>query len=74
MEDSTALVPVPFYPPVRSAANAWFKFNSPSRRPWPGKEQVRAVVSKVDAGVVYYTSNGLLMADVRVGTLVNIYI
>jgi hypothetical protein len=73
MADSAALVPIPFYPPVRTGAGTLFKFGESFRRPVILKQQVRTVASEPDDGLTY-SGGGRLVADMRVGTRVNIYV
>lgn len=73
MAESAALVPVPFYPPVRTGAHAFFKFGDPYRRPWPSQPQVRTVAPEMDTGAAY-TRSGRFLTDGLVGLHVNIYV
>ena len=72
MAESAALVPIPFYPPVRTGTGTLFKFGESFRRPLILKPQVRTVAPELDDGLIY-SGGGRLVADWRVGTRVNIY-
>ena len=73
MAESAALVPIPFYPPVRTGTGTLFKFGESFRRPVILKQQVRTVSSEPDDGLIY-SGGGRLVADWRIGTRVNIYV
>lgn len=73
MADSAALVPIPFYPPVRTGTGALFNFGESSRRPVLLKQQVRTVAPEPEDGLIY-GGGGRLVADLRIGTRVNIYV
>ena len=73
MAESTALVPIPFYPPVRTGTGAFFKFGESSRRPILLERQVRRIAPEPDDGLIY-SGGGRLVADWRVGTRLNIYV
>lgn len=72
MSESTALVPVPFYPPVRTGAGALFKFGERPGRPLFREHAVRTVAPGTDEGMAY-RRDGLLVDDARIGTRVNVY-
>jgi hypothetical protein len=72
MSESTALVPVPFYPPVRSGAGALFKFGERPGRPLFREQAVRTIASRPDEGMAY-RRDGLLVDDACIGTRVNVY-
>ena len=73
MAESAALVPIPFYAPVRSGTGSLFKFGESPKRPVLLKEQVWTVASEPDDGLTY-SGAGCLVADLRIGTRVNIYV
>ena len=73
MAESAALVPIPFYAPVRTGAGTLFKFGESFRRPVILKQPVRTVSSEPDDCLIY-SGGGRLVADWRVGTRVNIYV
>ena len=73
MADSAALVPIPFYPPVRTGAGTLFKFGESFRRPVILKPQARTAAPEPD-DVLAYSGEGRLVADWHIGTRVNIYV
>jgi hypothetical protein len=73
MAKSAALVPIPFYAPVRSVTGTLFKFGESSRRPVLLERQVWTVAPEPD-DVLAYSGEGCLVADWHIGTRVNIYV
>ena len=73
MAKSAALVPIPFYAPVRTGTGTLFKFGESSKRPVVLRQQLRTVASEPDDGLIY-SGGGCLVADLRIGTRVNIYV
>ena len=73
MAESTALVPVPFYPPVRTGTGSFFNFGATSTRPLLIEQQARTVVSEPDEGMAY-NRIGCVVGNPMVGTLVSIYV
>ena len=73
MAESAALVPIPFYPPVRAGTGTLFTFGESSRRPVLLERQVLTVSSEPDDGLIY-SGGGRLVADLWIGTRVNIYV
>ena len=73
MADSAALVPIPFYPPVRTGTGTRFTFGESFRRPVLLMQQVQAVAPEPDDGLMY-SGAGRLVVDLRIGTRVNIYV
>lgn len=73
MADSAALVPIPFYAPVRTGTGTLFKFAESSRRPVLFKQQVRTVAPEPDDCLIY-SGGGRLVADLQTGTRINIYV
>lgn len=73
MSESTALVPVPFYPPVRTGTGSFFNFGEQSRRSLPLDRAVRTVAPRPD-GAMAYRRDGLFVDPVRIGTRVNLYV
>ncbi len=73
MAESAALVPIPFYPPVRTGTGSLFTFGESSRHPVCLEQPVRAVTPEPDDGLIY-SGGGRLVADLRIGTRVNIYV
>ena len=73
MSRSTALVPVPFYPPVRTGTGSFFNFGTRSTRPLLIEQQVRTVASEPDEGMAY-NRIGRVVGNPMVGTLVSIYV
>lgn len=73
MPESTALVPVPFYAPVRTGTGAFFIFGELSRRPLLLEQPVGTVSPEPDEGAAY-SRDGSFLADTRIGTRVNIYV
>ena len=75
MAESAALVPVPFFPPVRTDTGALYQYEDAPTPPWPLQDGVRpnAVPSSRAAGTAY-ARDGLLVFDEPVGTRVNIYV
>ncbi len=72
MAESVALVPVPFYAPVRTGTSPFFHFGEPSRRLVLLERQAHPDASEPDEGLTY-NSGGRFAADTRIGTRVNIY-
>ena len=72
MAEFAALVPVPFYPPVRTGTGSSFNFGETTRRPLLSESRVRILASEPDEGLAY-SRNGHFVADTRIGWLVNIY-
>jgi hypothetical protein len=73
MAESAALVPVPFYPPIRSGVGTLFTFGESSGGPVPLELQVPTASPEPDDGLIY-SGCGRLVADVWIGTRVNIYV
>ena len=73
MAESTALVPIPFYPPVRTGTGTLFNFDELSRRPVLLERQARTAAPEPD-DVLAYSGEGRLVADWHIGTRVNIYV
>ena len=73
MAESAVLVPMPFYPPVRAGTGTLFTFGESSRRPVLPERQVLAGASEPDDGLIY-NGGGRLVADLWVGTRVNVYV
>lgn len=73
MADSAALVPMPFYAPVRTGTGTLFKFGESSGRPLLPTQPVRTVAPEPDDALIYSTS-GRLVADSWIGTRLNIYV
>ncbi len=73
MAESAALVPIPFYPPVRSGAGTLFTFGESSRGPVRLAQPVRTASPEPDDGLIY-SGGGRLVADLWIGTRVNIYV
>ncbi len=73
MTESAALVPVPFYPPVRSGTGTLFTFGESSSGPVLLRQQVPTAAPEPDDGLIY-SGGGRLVADVWIGTRVNIYV
>jgi hypothetical protein len=72
MADSTALVPIPFYAPVRTGTTTLFKFSESSGRPVPLSQPMRTVAPEPDDALIY-SGSGRLVADSWIGTRLNIY-
>ncbi|WP_319405854.1 hypothetical protein [uncultured Desulfosarcina sp.] len=73
MAESAALVPVPFYAPVRTGTSPFFTFGETSRYPVFIERQARTVAPESDDGLTY-SGGGRFVADARIGTRVNIYV
>jgi hypothetical protein len=73
MAESAALVPVPFYAPVRTGTGTFFKFGETSRNPVLLEPQARTIAPEPDDGLTY-SGGGRLVADTWIGTRVNIYV
>ncbi|MCB2148819.1 MAG: hypothetical protein KQI81_20230 [Deltaproteobacteria bacterium] len=73
MAESAALVPVPFYAPVRTGTGPFFTFGETSRHPVRLERPVRTIASEPDDGLTY-SGGGRFVADARIGTRVNIYV
>jgi hypothetical protein len=73
MAESVALVPIPFYPPVRTGTGTFFTFGESSSRPVLLEQQVRTAAPEPDDGLIY-SGGGRLVADLWIGTRVNIYV
>ena len=73
MAESVALVPVPFYAPVRTGTGSFFQFGEPSRHPVLLERQAHTVAPEPDDGLTY-SGGGRFIADTRIGTRVNIYV
>ncbi|MBR9987334.1 MAG: hypothetical protein KFF68_15630 [Desulfosarcina sp.] len=73
MAESAALVPIPFYPPVRTGNGTFFTFGESSRRLALLERQVRTAAPEPDDGLTY-SGGGRLVADSWIGTRVNIYV
>lgn len=72
MSSSTALVPVPFYPPARRGSGSFFRFGVAQRRPLLIERRQRSAVIEAEQGLAY-DRQGRLTADGHVGRLVDIY-
>ncbi|BBO77991.1 hypothetical protein DSCW_54080 [Desulfosarcina widdelii] len=75
MAESAALVPVPFFPPVRTDTGAFYKYEDASTPPWPmqGGVKLDAAAPSRATGTAY-ARDGSLVFDGPVGTRVNIYV
>lgn len=73
MAELAALVPVPFYAPVRTGTGPFFKFGEASRQPLPLEGPAWRIASEPDEGMTY-SGDGRFINDTRVGTRVNIYV
>jgi hypothetical protein len=76
MPNPAALVPVPFYAPVRTDpgnAGKFFNFSQSPGRITRAERQQRSVAPEVDAGLMY-NHKGLCFGDARVGGIVNIWV
>ncbi|MBC2710884.1 MAG: hypothetical protein HGJ94_07775 [Desulfosarcina sp.] len=73
MAETAALVPVPFYAPVRTDTGLFFNFGKTPRRPLLIEQQARTVAPEADEGMAY-SWDGRFIADRLMGTLVNIYV
>ena len=73
MAESAALVPVPFYAPVRIDSLMEFNSDGTSRHQWGRETQPRTFDAEPKAGPVY-TRSGRVWTDDRLGTLVDIYV
>jgi hypothetical protein len=73
MAESVALVPVPFYAPVRTGTSPFFHFGEPSRHLVLLARQAYPVAPEPDEGLIY-SDGGRFTADIRIGTRVNIYV
>jgi hypothetical protein len=73
MTESVALVPVPFYAPVRTGTSPFFQFGETSRHLVPLARQAHPVAPETDDGLTY-SGSGCFTADTRIGTRVNIYV
>jgi len=75
MAESAALVPVPFFPPVRTETGALYNYEDASNPPWPlqvGAQPDAAAPSRKTGTA--YARDGSLVFDGTVGTRVNIYV
>lgn len=73
MSQSTALVPIPFYAPVRADTSLSFKFGETSN----GRlllEQGRRTVASGPDDCMAYRRDGFFVEDTRIGGIVNIYV
>jgi hypothetical protein len=73
MAESAALVPVPFYAPVRIDASMAFNPGRTSRYQWGRYAQPRTIDAEPEASPVY-TRSGRVWTDEQVGTRVDIYV
>jgi hypothetical protein len=73
MSESTALVPIPFYAPVRAGTGSSFKFGETSHGPLLLAQGRRIVEAEPDDGMAY-RRDGRFVDDVRIGGIVNIYV
>jgi hypothetical protein len=73
MTESAALVPVPFYAPVRIDALVDFKSDGTARRQWGSETRPQMIDVEPEAGPLY-TRSGRVWTDDRVGILVDIYV
>ncbi|BBO70724.1 hypothetical protein DSCA_46540 [Desulfosarcina alkanivorans] len=73
MSESTALVPVPFFAPVRAGADSSFKFGEPTGGPLLLEQGGRTVASEPDDGMAY-RRDGRLVGDACIGMIVNLYV
>ena len=73
MAESAALVPVPFYPPVRSGTDTLFTFGESSGGPVLFEPPMLTAAPEPDDGQTY-SGGGRLVADAWIGTRVNIYV
>lgn len=73
MVESTALVPIPFFPPARIGTGLLLKFSETSKRPLLLEPLARTVAPEADEGMAY-SGDGRFIADTWIGTLLNIYV
>ena len=73
MAESAALVPVPFYAPVRIDALMEFKSGGTSRQQWVRETRPWSINAEPEVGPLY-TRSGRVWTDEQVGTLVDIYV
>ena len=73
MAESAVLVPIPFYPPVRCSTGTLFTSEESFRRPVLLEQKVRTAAPEPDDGLIY-SGGGRLVADLWIGTRVNIYV
>jgi hypothetical protein len=72
MSQSAALVPVPFYPPVRTAAGSRRQFGTVPERPLVRTRQRPTAAAEPDGGAAY-NRDGFFIADPWIGTRVDVY-
>lgn len=72
MAESAALVPVPFYAPVKTGTGLFSTFGETFRRPVLLDRPVRTITPEPDDGLTY-SGGGRFVAEARIGTRVNIY-
>lgn len=73
MPESAALVPVPFYAPVRVGTGSSFKDGKTYRRPLLLEQRVRVIASEPDDGLAYHR-DGRFITESRIGIRVNLYV
>jgi len=73
MAESALLVPVPFYPPVRTGAGTFFKFGEKSRHPALFEPRAHMVAPETDEGFTY-SGCGCFITEALIGTRLNIYV
>lgn len=73
MAESAALVPVPFFAPVKTGTGPFFTFGETPGRPVLLDRPVRTIASESDGGLTY-SGGGRFVSDSRIGTRVNVYV
>ena len=74
MAETAALVPAPFYPLVRVDTGASHRFNDYPQPPGRKAHQDRETAAQQQGDRTAYSRDGLLVAERKVGTLVDIYV
>jgi hypothetical protein len=76
MSNPAALVPVPFYAPVRTDtgnAGPFFNFSQSPGRITRAESRERSAAPEMDAGLMY-NQRGVCFGDPQVGGIVNIWV
>jgi hypothetical protein len=73
MSESTAMVPIPFYAPVRVDTGLSYQFGERSNGVLLAEQAVRTIAPEPDDGMTYCRDGGFA-GDTRIGRIINLYV